>query len=150
MHHCLNVVTEPDGRPAALLLRAVEPLANAGRMRQARLDWLESRFPRATDERLAQARSRVTALAESALASGPGLLCQALSVTRRDNEIDLCEAASELRLEVAREDEPLPVEAGPRIGMGTVPEPWHSRPWRFYVPGNSAVSHSTRQPRAGR
>ena len=150
MHHCLNVVTEPDGRPAALLLRAIEPLAGGGRMRQARLDWLDSRFPGANDERAARARSRVAALAESALASGPGLLCQAFSVTRRDNEVDLCDAASELRLEVAREDEPLPVETGPRIGMGTVPEPWHSRPWRFYVPGNPAVSHAPRQPRPDR
>ncbi|MGA3056547.1 MAG: DNA-3-methyladenine glycosylase [Candidatus Limnocylindrales bacterium] len=147
MHHCLNVVTEPDGRPAALLLRAVEPFANADRMRQARLDWLDSRFPRAADERLARARSRVAALAESALASGPGLLCQAFSVTRRDNEVDLCDASSDLRLEVAREDKPLPVESGPRIGMGTVPEPWHGRPWRFYVPGNSAVSNASRQSR---
>ena len=150
MHHCLNVVTEPDGRPAALLLRAIEPLANAGRMRQARLDWLHSRFPRAADERLARSRSRVTALPERGLASGPGLLCQAFSVTRADNEVDLCDAASELRLEIGLEDKPLTVEAGPRIGMGTVPEPWRSRPWRFYVPGNPAVSHTPRQPRPGR
>jgi DNA-3-methyladenine glycosylase len=149
MHHCLNVVTEPTGRPAALLLRAVEPLENAGGMRQARLDWLDSRFPRAADERLARARSRVAALAESALTSGPGLLCQAFSVTRADNEVDLCEAASELRLEIAPEDEPLPVATGSRIGMGRVPEPWHSRPWRFYVPGNPAVSHTPRLPRPG-
>ena len=27
MYDCLNLVAEPEGRPAALLVRAVEPLA---------------------------------------------------------------------------------------------------------------------------
>jgi len=36
MHHCLNVVTEPAGRPAALLVRAVEPLDGIDAMRAAR------------------------------------------------------------------------------------------------------------------
>ena len=27
MYHCLNVVTEPSPRPAAVLIRAVEPVA---------------------------------------------------------------------------------------------------------------------------
>ena len=36
MHHCLNVVTEPAGRPAALLVRAVEPIDGIDAMRAAR------------------------------------------------------------------------------------------------------------------
>ena len=28
MHHCMNVVTEGDGHPAAVLLRAIEPVQN--------------------------------------------------------------------------------------------------------------------------
>src|SRR3954447_25197613 len=43
MHDCLNIVTEPVGRPAALLVRAVEPLVGAGIMRLARDDRTASR-----------------------------------------------------------------------------------------------------------
>ena len=37
MYDCLNVVTEPDGLPAALLVRAVEPLEGIEAMRVDRI-----------------------------------------------------------------------------------------------------------------
>ena len=36
MYDCLNVVTEEDGRPAALLVRAVEPIEGLALMQAAR------------------------------------------------------------------------------------------------------------------
>ena len=57
IHWCLNLVCAEDGRPEAVLVRALEPLA-LDRMRERRgLD------------------------AERLLCSGPGRLCQALGVT---------------------------------------------------------------------
>src|SRR5215218_10056400 len=37
MYDCLNVVTEPEGRAAALLIRAVEAIEGAAAMREARI-----------------------------------------------------------------------------------------------------------------
>lgn len=122
MHHCLNVVTEPDGRAAAVLIRAAEPVAGEAAMRAARAAATASRrSPR--------------------LLSGPGVLCAALSVTRADSGVDLLSPASPLRLDLMAE--PLPddrIAATPRIGIDYAAEPWRSRPWRFIDRASEAVS----------
>jgi DNA-3-methyladenine glycosylase len=147
MYHCLNVVTEPEGRAAALLIRAVEPIAGEDLMRRARLESLETRARRHGKDVTATARRRIQALPTTRLASGPGLVCAAFSIDRSVDGRDLCDPASELRLEIGADDEPLPIDAGPRIGIGYAPEPWLSRPWRFLVPGSASVSLA---PRPGR
>jgi len=38
MHDCLNIVSEPVGRPAALLVRAIEPVDGIDTMRAARAE----------------------------------------------------------------------------------------------------------------
>jgi DNA-3-methyladenine glycosylase len=140
MYHCLNVVTEVEGQAAALLVRAVEPVGGLEAMRAARLRWVGQRA-RYRDSAAPQlAGSRIAALLPARLASGPGLVCAAYSIDRTDDGLDLCDPASDLRLEIAPEDEPLPIEAGPRVGIDYAPEPWRSRPWRFFVPGNPSVS----------
>jgi len=57
MHHCLNVVTEADGRAGAVLLRALEPLVG--------MDAMRSRHDRGPEHRLC---------------AGPGSLCRALGI----------------------------------------------------------------------
>ena len=160
MHHCLNVVTESEGRPAALLVRAVEPLAGVRQMREARLRWALARTERggeAAAERVGRrvaspagarrsdaaaaerAQRRIEAIPASRLAAGPGLVCAAFSIDRSSDGIDLCDPGSDLRLEIA-DDGPLPVATAPRVGIGYAPEPWRSRPWRFFLPGNPSLS----------
>jgi DNA-3-methyladenine glycosylase len=131
MHHCLNVVTEAAGRPAALLIRAVEPVSGVDAMRAARLDATRAE---------GSGRDRIESLPVSRLAAGPGLVCAAFSIDRSQNEIDLCNPASELRLEMATHDEALPVATGPRIGISYAPEPWLSMPWRYFVRTSAALS----------
>ncbi|MBI5446182.1 MAG: DNA-3-methyladenine glycosylase [Deltaproteobacteria bacterium] len=108
MHWLLNVVVEPEERAAAVLLRAIRPLEGVELMRRRR-----------------------NVSKDSALADGPGKLCQALAIDGRLDGHDLCLPGAELFIEAG---EPIPDEAlriGPRVGLFTVPEPWKSIPWRF-------------------
>jgi DNA-3-methyladenine glycosylase len=144
MYHCLNVVTEAQGRAAALLVRAVEPISGGDSMRRARIEWLRERASRTGKDVTEAARHRIEALPPARLAAGPGLVCAAFSIDRSDDGCDLCDAASELRLEIAAVDEPLSIATGPRVGIDYAPEPWLSRPWRFFVPGSPSLSAATR------
>jgi DNA-3-methyladenine glycosylase len=127
MHHCLNVVTEPDGRAAALLIRAVEPLEGIEAMRAARRAVARHRPPRE--------------VAAARLAAGPGLVGAAFSIDRSLTGLDLCAAGSPLRLEPAPGEKPAnEVVATPRIGIAYAGEPWISRPWRLLDPSSSSVS----------
>jgi DNA-3-methyladenine glycosylase len=144
MYECLNIVTEMEGRPAALLVRAVEPLSGIERMRRARLDWIDARYAHRSPESRAAARRRVLEMPVPSLASGPGLVCAAFSILRTHDGLDLCDARSPLRLETAPADTPSPrVASGPRIGIGYAAEPWLSKPWRFWAEGSRAVSAGT-------
>ena len=147
MHHCLNVVTEPALRPAAVLIRAVEPVEGIDAMRAAR-DAASARARRApvrADATVpphamkgAPARRHV---GDARLAAGPGLVAAAFSIDRSHSGLDLCDPTSPLRLEAAPAGERTPVvEATPRIGIAYAGEPWASVPWRLIVTGSPSLS----------
>jgi len=112
-HHMLNIVTEAVDFPAAILIRAVEPVQG--------IDLMAAR--RGTEER-------------RNLASGPGKLCQAFAIDRTLNGEDLC--GDVLYLE-DRGDPPPGFITTPRIGVDYAGE-WTHKPWRFVIPGNGFVS----------
>ena len=85
MHHCLNVVTEAPTRPAALLVRAVEPVEGADVMRAAREAAMGSRRSAATGERVPRR------IPDARLAAGPGLVAAAFGIDRTHTGLDLCE-----------------------------------------------------------
>lgn len=109
MHWMLNVVTEAEEFPAAVLLRAGivlegEPLAQ---QRRGRSDQLTN---------------------------GPAKLAQVLAINGTFNGLDLCDPQSSLFL--ARSParvSPRSIRATPRIGINAVPEPWLSKPWNFSI-----------------
>lgn len=151
MHACLNVVTEPDGSPGALLIRAVEPLEGIERMRADRVarSGANRRFTPAS--RAAADAERIARLPAHRLASGPGLVAAAFGLDATWTGVDLCDPASPLRLEAvggARTtsgrgrvaEGTRRVRATPRIGIGYAGEPWVSRPWRLCLEGHPSVS----------
>jgi len=114
IHWCLNVVCEEVGVANAVLLRALEPTRGLEQMRARR--GLE-------DERL--------------LCSGPGRLCQALSVTREHDGLPLDRPPFEL----LAGDSPVDVVNGPRIGITRAAE----LPWRYAEAGSRFLSRPLRR-----
>ncbi|MGZ8501750.1 MAG: DNA-3-methyladenine glycosylase [Candidatus Limnocylindrales bacterium] len=142
MYTCLNVVTEPAGQPAAVLIRAVEVTDGIEAARHLRLTG-EASVKRARDDPLLRARiaARVAALPADRLASGPGLVGAAFGLGVTLTGLDLCAPGSPVRLEPARAEDPVPtIVATPRIGIGYAGEPWLSQPWRFAIAGHPSVS----------
>jgi len=112
-YHMLNLVTEAKDYPAAVLIRAVEPLRGLELMRQ---------------------RRRSETLRN--LASGPGKLCQAFAIDRSLNGADLCGKI----LYVEDRGEPAPkFQATARIGVDYAGK-WKDKPFRFLVRGSEFVS----------
>jgi DNA-3-methyladenine glycosylase len=107
-HWMLNVVTEREGFPAAVLIRAIEPIEGK--------------------EIMSRRRGGRDTL-------GPGKLTQAMGITGRENGIDLTESASGLWIEAGIFVPNSLVTKGPRVGLNNTPEPWKSKPWRFLVKG---------------
>jgi DNA-3-methyladenine glycosylase len=142
MYDCLNVVTEPPGTPAAILVRAVEPLAGTAAMRAARLaQAARRRAISGHPEVLADMRRRLDAEPDARLASGPGRVGAAFSIDRAANGGDLLDPAAPLRIEAAAG--PVPegrLGTSARIGVAYAPEPWRSLPWRLFDAASPSVS----------
>ena len=147
MHTCLNVVTEPEGRPAAVLIRAVELTSGIDAARTLRVR-RDTGVRRIQPDPTAQARvaDRVAATPALRLASGPGLVGAAFGLDPTLTGLDLCDPASRLRLEPGEPIADERVLATPRIGIDYAGEPWTSVPWRLTIAGNGALSG----PRTGR
>ena len=121
MYHCLNLVTEPEGEPAAVLLRAGEPVSGMDAIRRLRFGdapW--------------------NAYRRKNFLNGPGKLCEGLSLTRAQNGMDLtgytlflCDDPADLGLpppEKTREA----IRTSPRIGIDYAEEA-RDFPWRFQL-----------------
>jgi DNA-3-methyladenine glycosylase len=130
IHALLNAVCEPEGVGAAVLIRALEPLAGIEAMRARRA-------PPSVGGR--------TAIRDEELCSGPGKLTQALGIELSENGADLArgpvlilprEAGRSLigRSEIGQREPK--VVASTRIGITKAVD----LPWRFSVAGNRHVS----------
>ena len=104
MHYCCNIVVGEEGYGAAVLIRAVEPLAGEAVM-------LANRNGRGGSE----------------LTNGPAKVCQAFGIDKRLNGHDL--RKSPLRVIVAESVNPRTIRVTPRIGISQAKDV----PWRFVI-----------------
>jgi DNA-3-methyladenine glycosylase len=148
VHDMFNVVTEPRGMPAAILVRALEPIEGIELMRRRRAAGVRlaglkthpaARHPHADAALGAAAVAPASRAADrreipiDRLCRGPGNLTRAMGITRRENRVDLCGAhlfIEDRGLEVGK------IAWSPRIGINVGVE----RRWRCYVVGSKAVS----------
>ncbi|MFQ5583428.1 MAG: DNA-3-methyladenine glycosylase, partial [Calditrichia bacterium] len=111
MYYCLNVVTEPEGYPAAVLIRALQPIAGMDKMMVLR-----------NQKQIHQ------------LTNGPGKLCQALNLDRSQNGEDLC--GKRLFITPGITIPPQNIVVSKRIGIRVGKE----FRWRYYIKENQFVS----------
>ena len=114
VHNLFNVVTEAEGRPAAVLIRALEPLDGVDLM-------------------VARRRDGRREIAVSHLCRGPANLTRALGIRLDHNRASLVGGPVTI---VDQGRAVGPICRGPRVGirLGT------DRPWRFWVKGHPSVS----------
>lgn len=125
MYDCLNLVTEPEGEPCAVLIRAVEPRINGDLISY-------NRYGCDMENRSAYQRKQFL--------NGPGKLCKGFNLSRAQNGLDL--TGDELYLTDSLsdlgqspwpgDDAPLTIHTGPRVGVDYAEEAT-SFPWRFYL-----------------
>ena len=111
MHWCLNAVTEAVGFPAAVLLRALEPLTGLATMRRRRGD-----------------------VPDRGLCSGPAKLCEALGVTGRLDGTSLQRGVLRIVRDPSRQRRDIIVTS--RVGISRAAD-W---PLRFLIEGSPWVS----------
>jgi DNA-3-methyladenine glycosylase len=116
IHYLMNAVTEAEGSPAAVLIRALAPLDGVALMAR---------------RRAADGRSLTT----DELCRGPGNLTRALGITLAENWLDL--TRGHLYIE-DRGFRPTNITWGPRIGIRVGGD----RQWRCWITGSPGVSGS--------
>lgn len=114
MHYCLNVVTEKNGFPAAVLLRAVIPVKGVDVMRLRRENGPDHKKT-----------VRKHYIPDQKLTDGPAKICEAFGIDLRHNGMDVCNPDGSMFLRQARKN--IIYETTPRIGI----REGRDRQWRF-------------------
>ena len=138
MHHCLNAVTEPEGEPSAVLIRAARPLLghDAMALRRHGRPW-----------------AKLSQTQRHNLLNGPGRLCRALAIDRTFDKTSLVDGPDLLIAEDAPElglhaIHPHNIRVTPRIGIDYAEEA-KDFPWRFLW-NDPAILDKTKAPPQGR
>ena len=130
MYFCFDVTSgRPIGKPEAILVRAIEPIAGFEVMKRRR--------------KVADVQKTLGQMVD--LTNGPSKLCMAMGISKKQNGADLCVP-------------PLCIETGVTIGERQIiqstrvnvdyADEWKHLRWRFYTKDNSFVSKRNRNTKA--
>lgn len=117
LYYCFNVTAgNVPGKPEAVLIRALEPVAG---------------------QQIMAKRRSLTKTKAINLTNGPSKLCMAMGISKLQNKTDL--TAPPLYIK----DVPLVLQENitetTRVGVDYAGK-WKNKPWRFYIKGNNFVS----------
>lgn len=146
MYHCMNITAGEAEIPQAALIRAVEPADEASReiMERLRAEKLPRRkkVPEhagtqsagmpgkdAKDQPVQDKGAQLPASVRKHLADGPGKLCIAMDITKKDNDVDMVESKDFFLTEGIEVGE-AQIEKGKRIGIDYAEEAADYL-WRF-------------------
>ncbi|GBG55416.1 putative 3-methyladenine DNA glycosylase [Sporomusaceae bacterium FL31] len=121
MYHCFNIVTQEEGNPQAVLIRAAEPIGGFDLIAQNRFNKTYNQLSKSQIKNLT---------------NGPGKLCRALLIDKSLNGEDLC--SNKLYVEEG-EAEKIHIVSSKRVGIDYAEEA-KDYLWRFYIANNEYVS----------
>lgn len=115
MYNCLNVVANFEGKPEAVLIRAVEPLNGIEYIRQFR---------------------KIKSNKIQNYTNGPGKLCMALNIDKSHDGLDFVMSDE---IFILHNEEDFEIVESKRINIDYAEE-YKDKLWRFYIKDNSFVS----------
>ena len=110
IHNCFNIVAAREGKPEAVLIRAVEPVQGIDLLRENRA---------------------IGKRPDRELTNGPGKLTEALEIDRDYNGISLIEGR-DLYLTSGVELRESEIQSGPRINIDYAEE-YADKNWRYFI-----------------
>ncbi|MCZ3365593.1 MULTISPECIES: DNA-3-methyladenine glycosylase [Methanobacterium] len=121
-NYCINVVTQKEGVPQAVLIRGLEPVKGLELMAKRRKIDI-------SDNRKSKLKN---------LTNGPSKLCQAMKINTSLNGIDLCgdEIFITNQTDLRSNEE---IIAAPRVNIDYAEE-YRDKLWRFLIKGNAFIS----------
>lgn len=118
MYHCLNIVTEKEGYPAAVLIRGVKVYSIKYQVLS-----MKNR-----NQKIPNTKYKIL----NTVLNGPGILCRELKIDRNLNEVDVCQSRElwiedgEIKIKKSQ------IKNSKRIGVDYAGK-WKNKLWRFYI-----------------
>ncbi len=119
MYNCFNITSDTDDHPCAILIRALRPLSG--------IDLMRANSPKIRKE--------------NELCMGPGRLCRAMAITRKEYGLPLFDPASRLYVTGGDNVQKFQIVKSKRIGIDYAGKD-AERLWRFSIKDDRCVSHA--------